>query len=162
MRRLILATLFLAACNESPASIAAIPPPPSAPVAVTAPAQQPSALQPAQPSALKLGAPITEPIVALADIAKSPSSFKGKAIATTGTVKAVCQERGCWMEISDATSDANVRMHGHAFFIPKSSSGKKAKVQGTVMLMKDGKECEEMASTGATLQMDATGVELVD
>jgi hypothetical protein len=31
-----------------------------------------------------------------------------------------------------------------------------------VMLMKDGKECEEMAATGASLQMDATGVELVD
>lgn len=151
MRRLILATLFLAACNESPAPVAATPTPASAPV--SAPVTVPS---------VKLGAPITEPLVTLADIAKSPASFKGKAIATTGTVKAVCQERGCWMEITDVTTDANVRMHGHAFFIPKSSSGKKAKVQGTVMLMKDGKECEEMASTGASLQMDATGVELVD
>ena len=143
MRRLFLAALFLAGCNESPAPVAAAPPPVAA-------------------SSVKLGAPITEPVVALADLAKSPTSFKGKAIATTGTVKAVCQEQGCWMEITDATTDANVRMHGHAFFIPKSSSGKKAKVQGTVMLMKDGKECEEMASTGASLQMDATGVELVD
>jgi Domain of unknown function (DUF4920) len=154
MRRLILATLFLAACNESPAPVAAKEPPSSAPV--IAPVATVAV------AATKLGAPITEPIVALADIAKSPASFKGKTIATTGTVKAVCQERGCWMEITDATTDANVRMHGHAFFIPKSSSGKKARVQGTVMLMKDGKECEEMASTGAQLQMDATGVELVD
>ena len=143
MRTLLLASLLLAGCNESPAPVAAAP----APVAA---------------ASIKLGAPITEPIVALADVAKNPASFKGKAIATTGTVKAVCQEQGCWMEITDATTDANVRMHGHAFFIPKSSSGKKAKVQGTVMLMKDGKECEEMASTGASLQMDATGVELVD
>ena len=150
MHRLLLASLLLAGCNESPAPIAAA----SAPATSVQPSQQ--------LSALKLGEPITEPLVTLADIAKSPASFKGKAIATTGTVKAVCQERGCWMEITDATTDANVRMHGHAFFIPKSSSGKKAKVQGTVMLMKDGKECEEMASTGASLQMDATGVELVD
>ncbi|MEO6420428.1 MAG: DUF4920 domain-containing protein [Polyangiaceae bacterium] len=155
MRRLILATLFLAACNESPAPVAAATPPAIAPVIVPVAA-------PVAAVSTKLGAPITEPIVALSDIAKSPARFKGKAIATTGTVKAVCQERGCWMEITDATTDANVRMHGHAFFIPKSSSGKKARVQGTVMLMKDGKECEEMASTGAQLQMDATGVELVD
>jgi hypothetical protein len=29
------------------------------------------------------------------------------------------------------------------------------------MLMKDGMECDEMAATGAQLQLDATGVELM-
>lgn len=114
-----------------------------------------------RPGLVKLGEPVTAATVSLVDIAKNPKAYKGKSIATTGTVKAVCQEQGCWMEIVDAKADANVRMHGHAFFVPKTSSGKQAKVQGTVMLMKDGKECEEMAATGAQLQLDATGVELM-
>ncbi len=110
----------------------------------------------------RFGAPIgTAAPVALADVAKSAKSFKGKRIVTTGTVAAVCQERGCWMEIKDEGGDANVRMHGHAFFIPKTASGKKARVEGTVVLMKDGKECDEMAATGAQLELDATGVELM-
>ena len=110
---------------------------------------------------LKLGEPVTAERIAHADVAKNPSAFKGKTIATTGTVRAVCQERGCWMEIVDTENHANVRMHGHAFFVPKSSSGKQAKIQGTVVLVKDGKECDEMSTTGAQLQFDATGVELL-
>jgi len=110
----------------------------------------------------KFGAPITaKETTSLAAIAKDPKAFKGKTIMTQGTVSAVCQERGCWMEITDADLDANVRMHGHSFFVPKTSSGKKARVQGTVMLMKDGKECAEMNATGASLELDATGIEIL-
>ncbi|WP_394834156.1 DUF4920 domain-containing protein [Pendulispora rubella] len=127
--------------------------------ATAAPASQPA--QQAKADPIKLGEPVTADRVALADVAKNPSAFKGKTIATTGTVRAVCQERGCWMEIVDTESHANVRMHGHAFFVPKSSSGKQAKVQGTVVLVKDGKECDEMSATGAQLEFDATGVELL-
>jgi hypothetical protein len=118
---------------------------------------------PADATPIKLGQPIAAdaPVVALTDIARSPGKFKGKPVATTGTVKAVCQEQGCWMEIVDTATNANVRMHGHAFFVPKTSAGRRAKVQGNVMLMKDGKECDEMEATGAKLQLDATGVELM-
>ncbi|WP_394844663.1 DUF4920 domain-containing protein [Pendulispora brunnea] len=126
--------------------------------AAAAPAQK-AAEAKAEP--IKLGEPVTAERVALADVAKNPSAFKGKTIATTGTVRAVCQERGCWMEIVDTENHANVRMHGHAFFVPKSSSGKQAKIQGTVVLVKDGKECDEMSATGAQLEFDATGVELL-
>lgn len=141
-----------------------------APVAAASPRLLPLAPA-AEPSSVpvletqRFGAPIgasaPATMVALADVAKNAKSFKGKSIVTTGTVAAVCQERGCWMEIKDEGGDANVRMHGHAFFIPKSASGKKARVEGTVVLMKDGKECDEMAATGAQLELDATGVELM-
>jgi len=120
-------------------------------------------VKPAEPAsqALKLGEPVTAPLVSLSDVANNPGAYKGKTVATRGTVRAVCQERGCWMEITDTEQHANVRMHGHSFFVPKSSSGKQAKVQGTVVLTKDGKECEDMATTGAKLEFDATGVELL-
>jgi hypothetical protein len=100
--------------------------------------------------------------VTLAALEQAPSAYKGKTIVTSGTITAVCQERGCWMELSDGEDhDANVRMHGHSFFIPKDATGKRARVQATVVLVKDGKECEEMEATGASLELDATGVEIL-
>ena len=98
----------------------------------------------------------------IAAITQSPGSFQGKAIATEGTVKAVCQERGCWMTLTDdANKTAMVRMHGHSFFIPKDASGKNARVQGTVMLVRDEKECDEAKGQKAEIELDATGVQLL-
>ena len=96
----------------------------------------------------------------LVDIAKAPASFKGKTLVTTGKVTRVCQERGCWMAIKDSATNATVRMHGHSFFVPMTSAGKDARVQGTVILTKDGHECDEAEAVGAELEIDATGVEL--
>lgn len=98
--------------------------------------------------------------VSLVDVAKNPGAFKGRTIVTTGKVTRVCQERGCWMAIKDSTSDATIRMHGHSFFVPMTSAGRDARVQGTVMMTKDGKECDEMEAVGVQLEIDATGVEL--
>ena len=39
--------------------------------------------------------------------------------------------------------------HARFYIDVKDSSGKVARVQGTVVLVKDGKECDEMAATGA-------------
>ena len=94
--------------------------------------------------------------IALADANK----HKGEKVVTEGQVTRVCQERGCWLALKDASTDAVVRMHGHSFFVPTTSSGKHARVAGTVMLMKDGKECDEMEAANAQLEIDATGVEL--
>lgn len=140
---LALATLALVACNREPDTA-------SAPAA---PAQKPAAAH--------FGQPITVAAdTSLADVVKTPAAFKGKTIATHGTVTRVCQERGCWMAIKDDSGSATVRMHGHAFFVPTTSSGKHARVQGDVMLTKDGKECDEMEAAGADLEIDATGVDL--
>jgi hypothetical protein len=126
------------------ASAAAPPPPPS----------------PA--TASRFGQPIdAAPTTSLVAIAKAPASYRGKVIATEGTVTRVCQERGCWMAIKDDTGTATVRMHGHTFFVPTTSSGKHARVQGTVVLMKDGHECDEAEALDAKLELDATGVELM-
>ena len=94
--------------------------------------------------------------VTLADATK----HKGEKVVTEGKVTRVCQERGCWLALKDTSTDAVVRMHGHSFFVPTTSSGKHARVEGTVMLMKDGKECDEMEAANAQLEIDATGVEL--
>ncbi len=111
----------------------------------------------------KFGTAVTAPITPLASIVKDPAAFKGKTVATTGKVTKVCTHQGCWMAIADeGTKDAMVRMHGHSFFVPANAStiGRKARVQGNIVLVKDGKECEEMNEVGAELELDATGVEL--
>lgn len=142
--------LLLAACNtgEKKDNVAAAP----------------VATQNAVKTADKFGVAVTEPITPLKAILENPSSFKGKTIATSGKVTKVCTHQGCWMAIGSTDGDKNamVRMHGHSFFVPPNAStiGRTARIQGSVVLMKDGKECEGMDTAGAELEFDATGVEL--
>ena len=126
-------------------------------------ASQPTAQAPTGP--LLLGAPITEKSVGLADIAKNPRAYENKTIATSGTVFAVCQAMGCWMEIKDDASEAHVKLAGHSFFVPKTASGHKARVQAKVLKTNPDDECAQEAAeqTGkpvAKLELEATGVEI--
>lgn len=153
MRTFALLLLAAAACNRAPASDKHADKP--APAAAAA-------------SANKVGEPInaSAPVVALADVMKDPAAYKGKSFVTSGTVTAVCQEMGCWMEIKDATSEAHIKMAGEKFFVPKTSAGHKARVQGTIVDVGGGDaECAQEAAeqTGkqvAKIQLEATGVEL--
>ncbi len=110
-----------------------------APVEATPPA--PVATPAAPPvSALHLGAPIetSAPTVALTDLAKNPGAWAGRSFATEGTVTAVCQHMGCWMELRGdgdtpgGSGQAHVKMAGHHFFVPKTAAGHKARVLATL------------------------------
>lgn len=116
----------------------------------------------------KFGAAITEqtstPLTALV---KEPGKFSAQTVRTEGKVSAVCQEMGCWMEISDPAGQAHIKMAGHSFFIPKDASGHRAVVQGKVLNPQADKghcEAEAEAQTGkvAKVEIEATGVELLD
>ena len=124
----------------------------------SAPQPDPKAAAPVAKNVETFGAKIDPAAakIALGDANK----HKGEKVVTEGRVSKVCQERGCWLALKDSSTDAVVRMHGHSFFVPTTSSGKHARVAGTVMLMKDGKECDEMEAANAQLEIDATGVEL--
>ncbi len=109
----------------------------------------------AKPAAtLKLGAALDDKAqkVALADVAKNPSAYVGKTFATTGTVTAVCQHRGCWMEIKDDAGEAHIKMAGHAFFVPRSASGKKARVLATLVKNDAEGACAEEGEAQAAAQ----------
>jgi hypothetical protein len=146
MRTFLFSLLCLGACSKSPSSTAA-----------------------AGDSHAVVGAPIAAsvPVVALATVVKDPAAYKGKSFVTTGTVTAVCQSMGCWMEIKDDASEAHIKMAGEKFYVPKTSAGHKARVQGTLVDVAGGEdaECaqEAAAQTGkqvAKIQLEATGVEL--
>ncbi len=124
----------------------------------------------AEGSPRTFGAPITNAeLTSLDAIAGDPAKFANKTVKTEGVVTAVCQEMGCWMEIGDQSKLAHIKMAGHSFFVPKNASGRHAIVEGTVVdtpgaggnCMHEGKDsCAGNAL--AKLQIQATGVELVD
>ena len=121
--------LLASACRDAPMTTA------PAPAETSTPGLQP----PARPAALNLGAPIEEsaPKVALADLAQDPGAWSGKPFATEGTVTAVCQHMGCWMELrgdgdGDGSAQAHVKMSGHHFFVPRTAAGHKARVLATL------------------------------
>lgn len=144
------ALLVLAACNQRTKS--ADPAPTTSAVGTT---PRVAAAQGSE-GALRLGSPIESatPSVPLRDVAKDPRAFLGKTFATTGTVTAVCQHMGCWMELKDDASEAHVKMAGHAFFVPKTSSGRKARVLAKLAKAEetnacDGAEHEGMSAASA-------------
>lgn len=131
----------LVACNTGPRETSAQPEPKPTST-VTGPAPSPS---PTSEGALRLGAPIEASAekVALTDVAKNPSAFVGKKFATTGTVTAVCQHRGCWMEIKDDSGAAHIKMAGHAFLVPRTASGRKARVLATLVKSDEDPACAD-------------------
>lgn len=172
MPRFAIALLFACACDMgSSARQEPKPttPPVAAPVATAASAGE------------KFGAAIDPKAeqVALSDVAKNPSVYANKTFTTTGIVSAVCQHRGCWMEIKDHEGEAHIKMAGHAFFVPRTANGKKARVQATLVKSENegtcgdgaekhepGKGCkaEAEAQLGrplAKLELVAQGVELL-
>ena len=100
----------------------------------------------------------------LAQLSAAPETFNGRTIRVEGTVVAVCQEMGCWMEMRDENTQAHVRMHGHSFFLPRDVDGHRAVVQATVVPTHRPTHCDEEAQhvTGqlAQIELDATGVQV--
>ena len=47
------------------------------------------------------------------------------------------------MEIKDDSGEAHIKMAGHAFFVPRSASGKKARVQATLVKSESEGSCGE-------------------
>jgi hypothetical protein len=111
---------------------------------------------------LLIGERITSSIVPLSQIASHPADYASRTVATTGKVTAVCQEMGCWMELRDEAGQAHVRMHGHAFFVPKTASGHIARVQATVLAAPHETCSDDPPPSGsvAKVELDATGIEL--
>ena len=138
----VLLLCALPACNSRPKESEVRAEPKGAP---SAPATPPAPTAKADEGSLRLGTPIEASAqkVALADVAKNPSAFVGKTFATTGTVTAVCQHMGCWMEIKDDASEAHIKMAGHAFFVPKTASGRKARVLATLVKNDEDGACAE-------------------
>jgi hypothetical protein len=95
-------------------------------------------------------------------------------IKLEATVDAVCQKKGCWMDLKTADGESmRVTFKDYAFFVPKDASGKTAIVEGVAKIeetsvadlqeyAKDaGKSKEDIAAITETkkeLVFEASGV----
>lgn len=107
------------------------------------------------------------PSIHLAQIASTPQRFNGQTLRVEGQITAVCQHMGCWMEIRDEASQAHVRMHGHAFFLPRDVSGHRAAVAATIVSAAGSTECDGPGhgehgapAAVAQIELDALGVDV--
>lgn len=66
------------------------------------------------------------------DIMRNPGKFKNKDLVIEAEVGAVCQHKGCWMEVTDGKDKIRVQFKDYSFFVPYDSKGKKVRLQGKV------------------------------
>lgn len=161
------------ACTKAPEPVAASAEPttPANSAAAVASAASQAAASPKTPLSQKtFGASISETTTTpLASIVEDASKFIDRTVRTEGTVTAVCKSMGCWMEIGDDVGQVHVKMSGHTFFVPKTSAGHRAIVQGKI-IAPDGETCGDSCrshakpGTGkmAAIELVATGVEFLD
>jgi len=67
--------------------------------------------------------------IALADMKMGDK--KEMKVKLTGEVEAVCQKKGCWMDLKNPNGESmRVTFKDYAFFMPKDCAGKTAIVEG--------------------------------
>lgn len=100
------------------------------------------------------------PEIALTDLVAKAPAYVGKTVTTVGVVQAVCQKRGCWMEIGaeETSSSMRVTFYGYSFFVPRDSKGAEVKVQGKIAMTKlSPEDVQHLEAEGATIKKNADG-----
>ena len=98
----------------------------------------------------------------LAAVLEKPEA--GKSVALEGTIKAVCQDKGCWLTFEQGDKSVHVTFEGYSFFVPKDSAGQRVKLEGKVVMKQRSKdEIEHLEGEGAKgasapVSIEATGV----
>jgi hypothetical protein len=98
----------------------------------------------------------------LAAVLEKPEA--GKTVALEGTIKAVCQDKGCWLTFEQGDKSVHVTFEGYSFFVPKDSAGQKVRLEGKVLVKQRAKaEIEHLEGEGAKgvsapVSIEATGV----
>ena len=70
--------------------------------------------------------------VAVQALLDHPDSYVGKTVRVDGTVSAVCQSMGCWLEIGDPSIGRGIRfkVKDGVVVFPKDAAGRKAAAEG--------------------------------
>jgi hypothetical protein len=85
----------------------------------------------------RVGAPVkVKQAVNIAALKDAPEQFSGRTVRLEGTVADVCQGRGCWVEVVDATGASFMaRSLDESVLLPKNCKGWHVVVQGKVMAL---------------------------
>lgn len=118
-------------------------------------------------------------IVDVAKVLDDPDRFADKPVLVQGRVRAACTKKGCWMELSPSmekeAAGSRVTFKDYGFFVPTTSAGKIACVEGVVatkrvspeevkhMEAEGGRFTKKMSDGSAReVRIVATGVEMWD
>jgi hypothetical protein len=104
----------------------------------------------------------------IAELAKDPGQFSGKKVRIEGTVKDVCQGKGCWVEVEASGASFLARSLNEKVLLPKDCKGWSIVVQGVVRALpaaakeeaKAGAVAEGHACPAPQWVLDTQGVEL--
>jgi hypothetical protein len=81
----------------------------------------------------KFGAPVTaRKAVDIAKLSKDPARFAGRKVRLEGTVKEVCQGKGCWVEVESGGASFLARSLDESVLLPKDCKGRRIAIQGVV------------------------------
>ncbi len=73
--------------------------------------------------------------VALTELSTLMGDKKELNVKLTGEIEAVCQKKGCWMEIKNPNGEAlRVTFKDYGFFMPKDASGRTAIMEGVAKI----------------------------
>lgn len=127
------------------------------------------------PPGNSIGMPIeARPILHFAVVDATPAKFFNQTLLVEGKVKAVCQKKGCWMQIEEEGRVAWVRWEsgcGGQYTFPKDSAGKRVLVQGSFYPKKisaeDAEHLKEEAGgklevASDTYEFNASAVRILD
>jgi hypothetical protein len=120
---------------------------------------------PALADAGRFGAPLAGlSATKLEDVLAKPAD--GQKVRLEGTIKTVCRNKGCWMELAQGERSIHVTFKDYAFFVPKDAAGRAVVAEGLVKVEKpspkDLAHLEEEGATkaGAGVSFEAYGVEI--
>jgi hypothetical protein len=71
--------------------------------------------------------------VKVADLLATPDQFLGRKVRVDGTIRAVCQSMGCWIQLADAEQSDGIqfKVDDGVIVFPKDAKGKRASAEGT-------------------------------
>ena len=63
-----------------------------------------------------------------------PMEHADTTVLLEGSIGSVCQNKGCWMYITNGESKIRVTFKDYGFFVPVDSEGKRVRVQGVIQV----------------------------
>ncbi len=100
------------------------------------------------------------PSVSLTKLLADPTEFDGKTVALEGKVRKACEKKGCWMELAGSEKGPGVRVtfKNYGFFVPTTSAGSTAKVEGVIKVATlDDARAKHYEAEGATVPKGEDG-----
>ncbi|WP_176466202.1 DUF4920 domain-containing protein [Aliifodinibius salipaludis] len=64
-------------------------------------------------------------------LVRNSNLFKGQTVATKGTIKQVCQKKGCFFMLAAGENDIRITFKDYKFFIPTDAAGAEVQLTGT-------------------------------